>query len=112
MILYFDRWAPPYETIKSEAINLRTSFEQGEKVHYFRGDLPIVSISASDHDVISSLEGGPTKQEIADAFLSRHKELADLSSNGRHVIVDGTNHMSIVQNEETSDHILSLIPHD
>ena len=39
-----------------------------------------------------------------------HKELADLSNNGKHVIVDGTNHMSIVQKKETADHILSLIP--
>jgi len=36
--------------------------------------------------------------------------LADLSNNGRHVIVNGTNHMSIVYNDETADHILSLIP--
>ena len=39
-----------------------------------------------------------------------HKDLADLSNNGIHVIVNGTKHMSIVNNDETADHILSLIP--
>ena len=39
-----------------------------------------------------------------------HKDLANLSNDGRHVIVNGTNHMSIVYNDETADHILSLIP--
>ena len=51
MILYFDRWVPSsYATMKSEINNLKTAFDQGKNAHYFRGDLPIVSISASDRD--------------------------------------------------------------
>jgi len=50
MMLYFDRWTTPYTTIKSEIINLKLSFEQGKEAHFARGDLPIISISASDRD--------------------------------------------------------------
>ena len=110
MMLYFERWVPPYEAVKSEIIHLRTSLAQGKEVHYFRGDLPIISISASDHDTTFFPKVGPTEQEIVDAILSGHKELADLSDNSRHVTVDGTNHMSIVYNDETAEQVLSLIP--
>ena len=110
MMAYFDRWAPPYPTIKSMVSNLKLSFEQGKEAHYDRGDLPIISISASD----KSLEGFPltelTEKEMMAVKMSFPKDLADLSNDGRHVIVNGTNHMSIVSNDETADHILSLIP--
>ena len=36
--------------------------------------------------------------------------LGTLSSDDKHVIVDGTDHMSIIQNEKTAEHILSLVP--
>ena len=36
--------------------------------------------------------------------------MAGLSSNGKHVVVNRTSHTSIVYNDETADHILSLIP--
>jgi len=51
-----------------------------------------------------------SEKEMRDAFKSFHKDLANLSTNGRHVVVNGTNHMSIVYNDTTADHILSLIP--
>ncbi|QMU55245.1 MAG: alpha/beta fold hydrolase [Nitrosopumilus sp.] len=110
MFAYFDRWAPPYDTMKSEIANLRLSFEQGKNAHYDRGDLPIISISASD-DVASAFpKVGPSEQEINDAFETFPKELAALSNNGRHVVVEGTDHMSILYHEDTAQHILSLIP--
>ena len=31
------------------------------------------------------------------------------STNGRHEVVDGTDHMSKLQNEATADHILSIV---
>ena len=91
--------------------NLYLSFEQGKEGHFPRGDLPIVSISAS-----SEIPGGPTEvggisaEEIREGFKSLHKDLAELSDNGRHVIVNGTTHASIVDNDETAEHILSIIP--
>ena len=110
MFAYFDRWTPLYATMKSEIVSLQTSFEQGKNAHYSRGDLPIISLSASDQDTSFFPKTGPSEQEIRDAFKSFHKDLTTLSSNGRHVIVEGTDHMSIVQNEKTAEHILSLIP--
>jgi hypothetical protein len=53
---------------------------------------------------------GPTEQEIDEAFKFFRQELADLSNNGRHVVVEGTDHISIVYNEDTAEHILSLVP--
>ena len=35
--------------------------------------------------------------------------LGTLSSDGKHVIIDGIDNMSIIQNEKTVEHILSLI---
>ena len=105
----FDKWNPPYPIIKSMISNLNLSFEQGKEAHYARGDLPIIAISASG--VFSGgLPGGISGEEYIEGFKVLHKDLADLSNNGRHVIVNGTNHMSIVYNDETADHILSLIP--
>ena len=111
MFASFDRWNPPYATIKSMVSNLKLSFEQGKEVHYDRGDLPIISISASDKSMEGAPEIGLSEKELIDALMSFHKDLANLSTNGRHVIVNGTNHMSIVYNDATADHILSLIPH-
>ena len=110
MMAYFDRWAPPYPTIKSMVSNLKLSLEQGKEAHYDRGDLPIIAISASDKFMEGSPKTGLSEEEMMDAFMSFHKDLADLSNDGRHVIVNGTNHMSIVYNDKTADHILSLIP--
>ncbi|MDH3855334.1 MAG: alpha/beta hydrolase [Nitrosopumilus sp.] len=109
MVVYFDTWAPPYDAVKSEIVNLELSFEQGREAHYNRGDLPIISISASDHDMTFFPKTGPTEQEMDEAFQSFREELADLSNNGRHVVVEGTDHISIVYNEDTAEHILSLI---
>ena len=111
MMASFNKENPPFPTIKSMISNLYLSFEQGKEVHYARGDLPIISISAS-----SEIPGGPTEVggipavEIREGFKSLHKDLAELSTNGRHVIVDGTNHVNIVNDDATADHILSLIP--
>ena len=106
---YFGTWAPPFDAIRSEGDNVKLSFEQGKKAHYFRGDLPIVSISASDEiALVSQIDTGFSKEETKEIRKSFHKELADLSENGRYVIVNGTNHMSIIQHEETAGHILSL----
>ena len=107
----FNKWNPPYSTVKSMISNLNLSFEQGKEVHYPRGDLPIIAISASGEfpDGLTEINGIPV-EEFKNGFKELHKDLAELSTNGRHVIVNGTNHMSIVYNDKTADHILSLIP--
>lgn len=107
---YFDRWNPPYPVIKSMTNNIFLSFEQGKEPHYYRGDLPIVSISASGVVSDDSFElAGVSSEEVKEGFKELHKDLADLSINGKHVIVEGTNHVSIVYNDDTAEHILSLI---
>ena len=110
-LAYFDTWTPPYTAIKSEISNLELSFEQGKEAFYPRGDLPIIALSASDPDFTNFPETGLSEQEMKDVFKSFRKELADLSTNGRHEVVNGTDHFSILQKEITADHILSLIPH-
>ena len=110
MFAYFDRWTPLYTTMKSEIVSLRSSFEQGKDAHYPRGNLPIISLSASDHDASVFPKTGPSEQEIRDAFKSFKEDLASLSSNSKHVVVERTDHMSIVYHEDTAEHILSLIP--
>jgi len=111
MMASFDKWNPPYPTMKSMISNLNLSFEQGKEAHYARGDLPIIAISASGHISDEPIEiGGISVEELGKGFKDLHKDLAELSTNGRHVIVNGTDHISIVRNDETVDHILSLIP--
>ena len=101
----------PYSTMKSMASNFRLSFEQGKDAHYDRGDLPIVVLTAGDRSVSDSqvIEGVST-EEFRKGFDILQKDLAGLSSNSKHVVVNGTNHGSILANDETADHILSLIP--
>ncbi len=101
----------PYPTIKSMTSNFILSFDQGKDAHYDRGDLPIVVLSAEGVISENSKDiGGISPEEARKGWLGFHKDLADLSSNGRHVIVNGTNHMSILDSDETAEHILSLIP--
>ncbi|WP_316504661.1 alpha/beta hydrolase [Nitrosopumilus sp.] len=111
MLESIHRWNSPYSTMKSMASNLKLSFEQGKEVHYDRGDLPIIVLSAGSPVVSDSQEiEGISTEEFRKGFDILQKDLAGLSSNGKHVFVNGTNHGSIVYNDETADHILSLIP--
>ena len=101
----------PYSTMKSMASNFRLSFEQGKEAHYDRGDLPIVVLTAGDRIVSNSQEiEGVSTEEFRNGFDILQKDLAGLSSNSKHVIVNGTSHGSIVTSDETAEHILSLIP--
>ena len=111
MLESIHRWNSPYSTMKSMASNLKLSFEQGKEVHYDRGDLPIIVLSAGSPVVSDSQEiGGVSAEEFRKGFDILQKDLAGLSSNSKHVFVNGTNHGSIVANDETVEHILSLIP--
>ena len=110
MYKYFFTWNPPFEAIRSEVNNLERSLEQAKQAHYQRGKLPIVSLSASELDFSNLPEVKMSENERSDIHILFGKELADLSTEGKHVIVDRTNHMSIIQSKETVDHILSLIP--
>ncbi len=105
------RWNPPFPAIKSMISNIDLSSEQGKEAHYVRGDLPMVVISASGSPAGNSREiGGITTGEYRKGLDELHKDLAGLSSNGKHVFVNGTSHTSIVHHDETAEHILSLIP--
>ena len=100
----------PYSTMASMASNFRLSFEQGKEAHYDRGDLPIVVLTAGTPITSDSQEiGGVSAEEFRKGFDVLQKDLAGLSSNSKHVFVNGTNHGSIVTNDETADHILNLI---
>ena len=104
------RWNPPFPAIKSMISNIDLSSEQGRKAHYDRGDLSMIVISASGPIAEDSREiGGISIVEYRKGLDELHKDMAKLSSNGKHVIVNGTSHTSIVYNDETADHILSLI---
>ena len=110
MMAYFDKWRSPYTTIKAESLNFETSLEQAKEAHFTRGGLPIISISASGSIPHGFAETVVSGEEWKRGLKELHKDLAELSTNGRHVVVDGTDHMSIVYNDETAEHILSLIP--
>ena len=111
MMASFNKWNPPYSTMKSMITNLNVSFEQAKKAHYDRGDLPIIAISASGEISDGPPQvGGISAEEFKNGFKELHKDLAGLSTNGKHVVVDGTDHISVMRNDETAEHILSLIP--
>ena len=101
----------PYSTMASMASNFKLSFEQGKEAHYDRGDLPIVVLTAGSRVVSNSQEiEGISAEEFTEGFDILQKDLAGLSSNSKHVFVNGTNHGSILDSDETAEHILSLIP--
>ena len=102
---------PPFPAIKSMVSNIDLSSEQGKKAHYNRGDLPMIVISAEGPIAGDSREiGGIPIVEYRKGLDELHKDMAGLSSNGKHVIVNGTSHTSIAYHDETAEHILSLIP--
>ena len=95
------------------ASNIDLSSEQGKEAHYDRGDLPMIIISAAGPIAGDSREiGGIPINEYRKGLDELHKDLAGLSSNGKHVVVNGTSHTSIVYNDETAEHILSIITED
>ena len=105
------RWNPPFSAIKSMISNIDLSSEQGKEAHYDRGDLPIIVISAAGPIAGDSREiGGVSIGEYRKGLNELHKDLAELSSNGKHAFVNGTSHTSIVYNDETAEHILSVVP--
>ncbi len=107
---YFFTWNPPFDAIRSEVNYLEQSLEQTKHAHYPRGTLPIVSMSASEMDFNNMPEVEMSENERREMHMFLGKELADLSNKGKHVVIEGTNHMNIIQNKETAEHILSLIP--
>ena len=111
MLESIHRWNSPYFTMKSMASNLKLSFEQGKEAHYDRGDLPIIVLSAGSPVVSDSQRiEGISAEKFREGFDMLQKDLAGLSSNSKHVVVNGTSHGSIVDSDETAEHILSLIP--
>ncbi len=105
------RWNPPFSAIKSMASNIDLSSEQGKEAHHDRGDLPMIVVSAAGPIVGDSREiGGISINEYRKGLDELHKDLAGLSSNGKHVVINGTSHTSIVYDDKIAEHILSLIP--
>ena len=103
------RWNPPYAGMKSVISNFKLSLEQAKEAHYDREDLPIISLSASHFPLGGEGLEEFSEQELIDAKRFIHQDLADLSSNGKHVVVNGTSHMSILHHDETAEHILSIV---
>ena len=101
---------PPYAGMKSVISNFKLSLEQAKEVHYHRGDLPIIAIGASDVPLSGDRPEGFSDQDLIEADRFIHKDLAALSNNNKYVIVNGTAHMSVVHNDETAKHILSIVP--
>ena len=105
------RWNPPFSAMKSMASNIDLISEQGKEAHFDREDLPMVVISAAGPIAGDSREiGGIPINEYRKGLDELHKDLAGLSSNGKHVVVNGTSHTSIIYHDETAKHIISLIP--
>ncbi len=97
--------------MKSMMSNIILSFEQGKEAHYDRGDLPIIAISTES--IISNNSediAGTSPEEFRQISRDFNKDLADLSTNGSHVIVNETQPVNVWNGDETADHILSLIP--
>ena len=71
----------------------------------------MIVLSASGPIAGDSREiGGIPIVEYREGLDELHKDLAGLSSNGKTCSCKRTSHTSIVYNDETADHILSLIP--
>ena len=109
MYLYFFTHKPPFDSIRCEINYLEESLEQTKHAHYNREELPIVSLSASEIDYSSMPYVNMTDNERKEIHMMFGKELAELSTNGEHAIINGTNHMNIIQDKETAKQILNLI---
>lgn len=71
------------------------------------GNRPVVAISATQPIPPEQRpEGFP--DDLVQIFANLHKEIAALSSNGRHVEIDTANHMSLVANK---DQVAKVLPY-
>lgn len=71
------------------------------------GDRPVVAISATAPMPLEIMpEGYP--ENTTEIFANLHKEIAALSSNGRHLEIETADHMSLVANK---DQVAKILPH-
>ncbi len=63
------------------------------------GDRPVIVISATEPIPAETLPNG-FPANLTEIFTGLHKEIAALSSSGRHIEIDTANHMSLVTNKE------------
>lgn len=70
------------------------------------GDLPIIALSAGEQ--LNNPDLPPSSGEV---FLELHAELASLSTNGEHRIIDGADHYSILMEQDYARQVVAAI-HD
>ncbi len=73
------------------------------------GDRPVVVITAGGEGPEGALPAGVNPEEFRDLWLGLQKEIAALSSNSRHVVVDTADHNSLIIDKANADTVVSYI---
>jgi len=77
------------------------------------GDRPIVVITAGKKLVAEALPAGVDPERWQDTWITLQKDITALSSNGRHVVMESADHMSLITDkgnaEKAAAHIKNLI---
>lgn len=101
-----------YDTALAEYKCFNKSARQAE-YNKNLGDIPVVSITAPAQTDTSEFDAGLDTSHRMSVRTALHKELANLSSQGRHLIMDGADHHSIITKEEfaqdLADEILKVV---
>lgn len=69
------------------------------------GDRPIVVVTAGQLVEDEYLPDHVDAYEMRDAWTSLHKEIASLSTNGLHVVMDGADHMNLIYDKKNADQV-------
>lgn len=73
------------------------------------GDLPLLVMTAAESLLHSPAQGGLTAAQLNDAHHQRQAELARLSTNGQHIFVPQSTHMSIVMNPAHAKYVIDAV---
>lgn len=94
-----------YATAQSEMDLFSESAQQAE-LSGDLGDCPVTVITGPD---TSSLPKGVDCEEYVSSWLDLQKDLVTLSTRGKHKVIDGAGHMSLVTDKQYSDQVADEI---
>lgn len=98
-----------HEALHAEMTSFDQFFGQKNVIPTDLGDLPLIVVTAAESLLHERAQGGLTAVELNQAHQHNQAALARMSSRGRHLIVPGATHLSIVGNPAHAQYVIEAI---
>ena len=98
-----------HDTVRAEFSHFEQFFGQSSLIPSDFGDLPLIVVTAGESILHQRPVGGFTAEELNQAHQAMQAELAQMSTQGKHVTVPNATHFSIVSNPEHASVVVDAI---